>query len=30
LKTHTPYGIQVRFSKWALGEHASEAGVAAE
>lgn len=26
LKTHTPYGIQVRFSKWALGEHASEAG----
>lgn len=30
LKTHTPYGIQVRFSKWALGEHASEAGAAAE
>lgn len=31
LKAHTPYGIQVRFSKWALGEHASEAGpVAAE
>ena len=30
LKTHTPYGIQVRFSKWALGEHASEAGIAAE
>lgn len=29
LKAHTPYGIQVRFSKWALGEHASEAGVAA-
>jgi len=28
LKTHTPYGIQVRFSKWALGEHASEAGAA--
>lgn len=26
LKSHTPYGIQVRFSKWALGEHASEAG----
>ena len=26
LKTHSPYGIQVRFSKWALGEHASEAG----
>ena len=24
LKAHTPYGIQVRFSKWALGEHASE------
>ena len=30
LKAHTPYGIQVRFSKWALGEHASEAGAAAE
>ena len=29
LKAHTPYGIQVRFSKWALGEHASEAGAAA-
>ena len=29
LKTHSPYGIQVRFSKWALGEHASEAGPAA-
>ena len=29
LRTHTPYGIQVRFSKWALGEHASEAGPAA-
>lgn len=28
LKAHTPYGIQVRFSKWALGEHASEAGAA--
>jgi hypothetical protein len=26
LKALTPYGIQVRFSKWALGEHASEAG----
>jgi hypothetical protein len=26
LKEHSPYGIQVRFSKWALGEHASEAG----
>lgn len=26
LKGHSPYGIQVRFSKWALGEHASEAG----
>ncbi|MFZ1430958.1 MAG: hydrolase [Geminicoccaceae bacterium] len=26
LKDLTPYGIQVRFSKWALGEHASEAG----
>jgi hypothetical protein len=25
LKAHSPYGIQVRFSKWALGEHASEA-----
>lgn len=23
---HSPYGLQVRFSKWALGEHASEAG----
>ncbi len=28
LRAHTPYGIQVRFSKWALGEHASEAGAA--
>ncbi len=28
LKTDSPYGIQVRFSKWALGEHASEAGSA--
>lgn len=26
LKAHSPYGIQVRFSKWALGDHASEAG----
>ncbi|MEM9670505.1 MAG: hydrolase [Pseudomonadota bacterium] len=26
LYDHSPYGIQVRFSKWALGEHASEAG----
>jgi len=26
LKVHSPYGIQVRFSKWALGEHASEGG----
>jgi nicotinamidase-related amidase len=26
LRAHSPYGIQVRFSKWALGEHASEAG----
>lgn len=26
LRAHTPYGMQVRFSKWALGEHASEAG----
>lgn len=25
LKKESPYGIQVRFSKWALGEHASEA-----
>jgi nicotinamidase-related amidase len=30
LKAHSPYGIQVRFSKWALGEHASEGRVAAE
>lgn len=29
IKAHSPYGIQVRFSKWALGEHASEAGAAA-
>jgi nicotinamidase-related amidase len=28
LKALTPYGLQVRFSKWALGEHASEAGTA--
>lgn len=26
LTDHTPYGIQVRFSKWALGEHANEGG----
>ncbi|MDX2264719.1 MAG: hydrolase [Hyphomicrobiales bacterium] len=26
LYAHSPYGIQVRFSKWALGEHASEGG----
>jgi len=29
LRAHSPYGIQVRFSKWALGAHASEAGPAA-
>jgi nicotinamidase-related amidase len=29
LKAHSPYGIQVRFSKWALGDHASEAGPSA-
>jgi len=29
LRAHSPYGIQVRFSKWALGAHASEAGLAA-
>jgi len=29
LKAHSPYGMQVRFSKWALGEHASEASAAA-
>jgi nicotinamidase-related amidase len=23
---HSPYGTQIRFSKWALGEHATEAG----
>lgn len=28
LKADSPYGIQVSFSKWALGEHASEAGPA--
>lgn len=28
LKADSPYGIQVNFSKWALGEHASEAGPA--
>jgi len=27
-KAHSPYGIQIRFSKWALGEHASEGGPA--
>ncbi|MEM1050900.1 MAG: hydrolase [Pseudomonadota bacterium] len=26
LYDHSPYGIQVRFSKWALGEHANEGG----
>jgi nicotinamidase-related amidase len=26
LRAHSPYGIQVRFSKWALGEHAPEEG----
>jgi nicotinamidase-related amidase len=30
LKAHSPYGIQVRFSKWALGENASEAGSSAK
>lgn len=25
LKADSPYGVQVRFSKWALGEHATEA-----
>lgn len=29
LKDLTPYGMQVRFSKWALGAHANEAGAAA-
>jgi hypothetical protein len=28
LKALSPYGIQVRFSKWALGEEASEGGPA--
>lgn len=28
LKADSPYGIQVGFSKWALGEHASEAVLA--
>lgn len=27
LKAESPYGIQVTFSKWALGEHASEASI---
>jgi Isochorismatase family len=26
---HTPYGTQVRFSEWALGEHASEGALRA-
>ena len=26
MKEHSPYGLQIRFSKWALGEHASEVG----
>ena len=26
LRAHSPYGMQVCFSKWVLGEHASEAG----
>ncbi len=26
MKAHSPYGIQIRFSKWALGEHAGEGG----
>lgn len=29
LHRHSPYGIQVKFSKWALGEHASEGGAEA-
>jgi nicotinamidase-related amidase len=29
MREHTPYGVQVRFSKWALGEHASEGGLKA-
>lgn len=28
LKAESPYGIQVNFSKWALGDHASEDGSA--
>ncbi len=28
-RAHSPYGIQIRFSKWALGEHASEGGAKA-
>ena len=28
LRAHSPYGMQVRFSKWALGEPVSEAGPA--
>jgi nicotinamidase-related amidase len=28
MRAHSPYGIQIRFSKWALGEHASEGGSA--
>jgi nicotinamidase-related amidase len=30
LRAHSPYGIQVRFSKWALGEHASEGSSASK
>jgi nicotinamidase-related amidase len=26
LKAHSPYGVQVRFSNWALGAHGSESG----
>jgi hypothetical protein len=29
LRAHSPYRTQVRFSKWALGEHASEGGARA-
>lgn len=28
-RAHSPYGVQIRFSKWALGEHASEGGAKA-
>lgn len=28
IKAHSPYGIQVRFSNWALGAHANEGGAA--